>query len=116
MKRICLVAIMLFCFISLVFALPGVKRWRLAWDPNAEADLAGYKVYYGITSGDYGFVVDVGNVTQWDIPPDLNEQYFFVLTAYDTSGNESDFSNEVNHFFDQTAPGVPVGLILEEIQ
>ena len=26
----------------------------LTWNPNAEEDLAGYKVYYGTSSGNYG--------------------------------------------------------------
>jgi len=31
----------------------------LAWDPNAEPDLAGYKVYYGTQPGIYGSVLSV---------------------------------------------------------
>ncbi|NIS62587.1 MAG: hypothetical protein GTO13_18345, partial [Proteobacteria bacterium] len=73
----------------------------LAWDPNTESDLAGYRVYYGIQSSDYDFVVDTGDVTQYKLrglKPDT--QYYFALTAYDTSGNESDFSAEVGAITD----------------
>jgi len=35
----------------------------VSWDPVSDADLAGYKVYYGTSSGTYPNVVDVGNVT-----------------------------------------------------
>ncbi len=35
----------------------------LAWTPNSESDLAGYKVYYGNSSGIYDNSVDVGNKT-----------------------------------------------------
>ena len=69
----------------------------LAWDPNTENDLAGYNVYYGIASSDYGFVINVGNVTDYtvtDLEPET--QYYFAITAYDTSWNESDFSVEVS--------------------
>jgi len=69
----------------------------LAWDLNTEDDLAGYKVYYGIASRDYDSVIDVGNITSYtvtDLEPET--QYYFALTAYDTSGNESDFSAEVS--------------------
>ena len=69
----------------------------LAWDPNADDDLAGYKVYYGTRSRHYDFVIDVGNNTYCKVrylAP--KTRYYFALTAYDTSRNESDFSGEVS--------------------
>ena len=78
------------------------------WDPNTEPDLAGYKVYYGTSSRSYSVVVDVGNVTSFRID-DLTEgvRYFFAVTAYDTAGNESDFSEEVSTVIrDRTSPTV----------
>jgi hypothetical protein len=69
----------------------------LAWDPNAEPDLAGYKVYYGTQSGDYDSVIDVGDVIQYAIGSlEPETRYYLALTAYDTSWNESDFSWEVS--------------------
>ncbi len=69
----------------------------LTWDANTEGDLAGYRVYVGSASGQYGPPIDVGNVTNYTVT-NLSEgqTYFFALTAYDTSGNESGFSNEVS--------------------
>jgi len=32
------------------------------------------------------------------------------VTAYDTSSNESGYSNEINPFVDTTAPAVPSGV------
>lgn len=75
----------------------GASALTLAWDPNTEDDLAGYNVYYGIQSGDYDSVIDVGNVIQYlvlDLEPET--QYYFAVTAYDTSGNESGFSEEID--------------------
>jgi hypothetical protein len=73
----------------------------LAWDSNIESDLAGYRVYYGIRSLDYDFVIDTGNVTQYAVPRlEPETRYYFALTAYDTSGNESTFSEEVSAFTD----------------
>ncbi|MHC4687385.1 MAG: CFI-box-CTERM domain-containing protein [Planctomycetota bacterium] len=69
----------------------------LAWDPNPEPDLAGYKVYYGTRSGDYDVAIDVGDAIQytvWGLEPET--RYYLALTAYDTSWNESDFSWEVS--------------------
>ena len=37
----------------------------LEWDPNSEPDLAGYKLHYGLASGSYTSVVDVGNQTSY---------------------------------------------------
>ena len=69
----------------------------LAWDPNAEPDLAGYKVYYGTQSGIYDFVLDAGNVTQYTVTDlERDTRYYFAVTAYDASWNESDFSAEVS--------------------
>jgi hypothetical protein len=69
----------------------------LAWDPNTEYDLAGYNIYYGIQPGNYDSITDVGNVTQYTVSNlEAGTQYYFAVTAYDTSGNESDFSEEVS--------------------
>lgn len=84
---------------------------NLAWDANTESDLAGYKVYFGITSGvygppggqicdgtrciDVGNVTPVGNVISYTVTPPTAGTYFFAVTAYNTSFNESGFSNEV---------------------
>lgn len=69
----------------------------LTWDPNTEADVAGYKVYAGTTSGSYGPPVDVGKVMTFTI---LNLQagktYYFAVTAYNTLGSESGYSPEAN--------------------
>lgn len=67
----------------------------LAWDANPEADIVGYRVRYGTSTGVHPQVLDVGNVTTATIPnltPGTN--YFFVVTAYNAS-LESPPSNEV---------------------
>jgi len=70
---------------------------RIAWDPNTEPDLAGYKVYWGKTSRTYEESIDVGNVTTYVLSGlTKGETYFIAVTAYDTENNESDFSNEVS--------------------
>jgi len=76
----------------------------LAWEaPTTNADgtpltdLAGYRVYYGSASGVYEQTKDVGNVTTFPVTGLMSATlYFFVATAYDTSNNESAFSNEVS--------------------
>jgi hypothetical protein len=86
----------------LLFALPAVVQaadFGLEWQANTEPDLAGYKIYYNqaIPGPPFARVVDVGNVTTCVIPDlDPNSNYYFVCTAYDTSGMESDYSNQVD--------------------
>jgi hypothetical protein len=70
---------------------------KLAWNPNNESDLAGYKVYYGDSSGTYTKLIDVGKVTSFTLTGlALGQTYFIAITSYDKLGNESDKSNEVN--------------------
>lgn len=68
---------------------------RVGWDANSEPDLDGYKVYYGTLSGTYANVLDIGMNTGADISSLASGRtYYFAVTAYDVSGNESAFSNE----------------------
>ena len=79
----------------------------LSWSANAESDVAGYKLYYGSSTGySYATSIDIGNVTTYTvIGGDITTEY--AITAYDTNldgtddmvdGNESWFSvaNEVH--------------------
>ncbi len=69
---------------------------NLAWDPSTDPNVVGYKVYYGTSSGSYQAVIDVGKSSTCTIS-NLAEgvTYYLTATGYDTSGAESDFSNEV---------------------
>jgi hypothetical protein len=75
----------------------------LTWDAPATytdgtplTDLAGYKVYYGTSSGHYTQSVNVGNKTSSTINNlESGHTYYFAVTTYDTAGLESGFSNEV---------------------
>ena len=71
----------------------------LDWNSNTESDLAGYKIYASTSSGAYGAAVATvpANATSFVVPglqPGVT--YFFVITAVDTSGNESVRSAEVS--------------------
>jgi PKD repeat protein len=69
----------------------------LVWDPNPEADLAGYKVHVGASTRTYTQTIDVGHVTAFTVPNLSDGQtYFFTVTAYDIFANDSGFSNEVS--------------------
>ena len=70
---------------------------KLTWDaPTNVTGVAGFKVYYGTSSKTYPNVDDAGNVTSYTINGLAPGTYYFATTAYDTSGNESGYSNEVS--------------------
>ena len=85
--------------VTLVLNAPATSSVTLTWNTNSASDLAGYKVYRANSSGAYGLPIATltGNVTSYvaaGLQP--GTQYFFVVTAYDSSGNESAASNEVS--------------------
>jgi hypothetical protein len=75
----------------------------LAWDPNRETTVEGYRVYYGTQSYYYTSVIDVGDQTVLTITGLLpGVTYFFSATAYSAAGDESYFSSEIAY----TVPGL----------
>lgn len=85
----------------------------LEWSPNTETDLAGYKAYHSTTSQTYtNPPVVVPSEFVWttceafSIIADGRTHYFSV-TAYDTAGNESAKSSEVNKFIALPPPPPP---------
>jgi chitodextrinase len=76
----------------------------LSWDANTESDLAGYKVYYkadsssppfdGVGAVEGASPVDTRNLTTATISGlDPDRTYSFAVTAYNTTGIESAYSN-----------------------
>jgi len=113
-----LLILSLCCFaisVAIIFlasmAMAGTATF--SWLPNSEPDIAGYKIHYGPATRDYVSVAECGlpetnengrvECTVTDTPA---ENTFYAVTAYDTSGTESDFSNEVS---DDAPPGPPGG-------
>jgi hypothetical protein len=90
--------LLLLAFLLLFTLTPDLRAAEvtLAWDPNPEPTVQGYRVYYGKSSGFYTGVVDVGNRTECVITGlDPGTTYFFACTAYNSSGDESNFSGEI---------------------
>lgn len=67
----------------------------LAWNPNSESDLGGYKIYFGMASGAYGSPITIGRQTTFTITGLSPGTYYFAVTAYNNAGAESGVSNEV---------------------
>jgi hypothetical protein len=85
--------------VTLTLNAPATSSATLTWNANTESDLAGYKIYRATSSGTYGAPIATlqGNVTSY-VATGLQSgtTYFFVVTAYDSAGNESVYSNEVS--------------------
>ncbi|HBG46065.1 MAG TPA: hypothetical protein DDW94_03655 [Deltaproteobacteria bacterium] len=86
---------------NLTWSAPGTNT-----DGSTLVNLAGYKVHYGTQSGAYSTTVDVGNVTSYNVASLSNGSYYFAVTAYNTNGKESAYSNEGSKAIanDVTAP------------
>ena len=75
----------------------------LSWVPPTEntdgsplTDLAGYKIYYGTTAGNYPNVITIDNpgIATYiidNLPPGYT--YYFVITSFDSFGQESEYSD-----------------------
>jgi hypothetical protein len=76
----------------------------IAWDPNKEPDLVGYRVYYGTSAGSYKSCVDVGNppksssgLMEYTLTAlDKGKKYYIAVIAYDKNKDTSGFSTEVS--------------------
>ena len=84
---------------QLAFALPALSGTiPLAWDPAANTDLAGYRVYYGRSPGTYTQHIDVGTTPSARVTGLVDcRTWYLSVKAYNTAGVESAaFSNEVS--------------------
>jgi hypothetical protein len=82
-------------------ALAGTNLYaasiNLAWNANTESDLAGYRIYYGTSSGNYMSFQEIGRVTSYTLS-NLTEgaTYYMAMSAFDTARNESRRSSEIS--------------------
>ena len=78
----------------------GTGSATLSWTSNSESDLAGYKLYVGTAPGRYTYAGSpviiglMGGYTISGLP--MGQTYYFALSAFDSSGNESALSSEVS--------------------
>jgi len=112
----------LILFIIMISSIVNAADVTLKWDANSEEDLAGYRIYYDTDSGEPYDGDSINgrspvNVRLEDLKDKSNPEFtlknlntssrwYFVVTAYDTEGLESDYSNEVSTY-NYTKPGTP---------
>jgi hypothetical protein len=97
-------------FPAALFAGEVTLTWNapvLNADGTLLTDLAGYRIYYGYASGIYNDSVDVGNITAGRISNLPHGLIFFAVTAYDKSGNESEYSNEIEELILEDLDDIP---------
>jgi Fibronectin type III domain len=81
----------------------GTRSVALTWEPPTEnndgtplTNLAGYRIRYGTQSGNYTSVVNLDNpgLATYVVAGLASGTYFFVISAYNQNGVESQLSNE----------------------
>jgi len=81
----------------------AVGSATISWNPptsridgTALTDLAGYAIHYGNSSGNYTTAIDVNDplVSSYVVENLPSGTFYFAMTASDTYGNSSAFSNE----------------------
>jgi hypothetical protein len=82
----------------------------LAWNPSPSSGVAGYRLYYGTSNGNYPLILNVGNTTSATLSGlTPGQRYYLVVTAYNTIGFESLPSNQIS--FTISATGSPFNII-----
>src|SRR6516162_3392943 len=89
-----------FALIVLLFSLETGRSVladvTLAWNPNPDPTVAGYRLHAGTASGVYNQVIEVGNATATAVSNlAAGKTYYFVVTAYTAAALESGPSNEI---------------------
>lgn len=101
-------AALAFLFTAGVAQAAVIGEVNLAWDPVADTRVAGYKVQYGTSSGDYGSTIPISGTVSGTSTTVSGLQsgttYYFVARACDANGNCSGPSNEVSTTIPYAAP------------
>ena len=85
---------------------PGINISSFSWTAPSEredgtglspSEIAGFRIHYGASSGDYSNTIDIDDhtATQAILTGIPSGTYFVVVTTVDTEGQESVFSSEI---------------------
>ena len=115
MKKIFLTIIAFLMMSSLAFG--ATLNLKATWDVNLELDMASYKLYR--TDGTRTLLSTIPHPTTTykfsvDVLDDSEGTLVFVLTAIDTSDNESLDSSSASFSYDYRCPARPTGLTVSK--
>jgi hypothetical protein len=93
--------------VTVTAAPPSGQDISLSWvapverednTPISMSEIAGYKIYYGTTQGEYTSSIDIadGSAEGYKITGLPSGTYYIVVTTYDTDGRESGYSQAVS--------------------
>lgn len=85
------------CLVPLFFPKVQAAALTLYWNANSESDLAGYRVYYGTVAAPYSSSVQVTSPSATINSLATGVTYAFAVTAYNTAGGESGFSQPLSY-------------------
>lgn len=110
--------------IVLGYVLASVIHWAagaaqsvtLAWNPNSETNLAGYRLYWGTGSRGYQAYGTIPTGTETYTVTNINAgtKYYFAVTAFTDDGLESDYSDEVSYLVPEPPKTKTIVLHLEQ--
>ncbi len=79
-----------------VYTVTGDEQVDVHWSPNDESDVAGYRVYRSPSAdGSYARVASLTVNTFTDRAVTNGVKYYYAVTSYDFTGNESNLSSAV---------------------
>lgn len=77
---------------------PITRTIALSWNPSPSENAVGYRLYYGQWSGNYPHMCEMGDKTSGEVANLIEgTTYYFIVTAYDAQGVESDPSEEFHY-------------------
>jgi len=93
-----------------------ISAATLIWSPPDTGTINGFKVHYGTSSTNPSETIDVGNNTYLildNLSLSDNTEYFFCVSAYNTSEESAPCAPVAYTPADTTPPLPPVGLVAE---
>jgi hypothetical protein len=91
--------LLLLAWCACCWAAGAAQSVTLAWNPNTETNLAGYRLYYGTASRQYAASNSVPRALTTSTVTNLTSgaTYYFAVTAVSLDGLESGYSDEVSY-------------------